>query len=107
MSRTGPAARLLLVLVGGYRRWVSPLLGPHCRYAPTCSAYAAEALAVHGALRGSLLAIRRIGRCHPFSAGGADPVPAPRSATLVPAPRPEPADRRTARVAAARGDRPC
>ena len=75
----GPVAHLLLVLVGGYRRWVSPLLGPRCRFAPSCSAYAAEALAVHGAGRGSWLAVRRIGRCHPFHPGGHDPVPAARS----------------------------
>lgn len=71
----GPAARLLLVVIAGYRRWISPLLGPRCRFAPTCSAYAAEALAVHGAARGSGLALRRVLRCHPFTPGGHDPVP--------------------------------
>lgn len=71
----GRVARLLVVVVNGYRRWVSPLLGPHCRYAPSCSAYAAQALTVHGARRGSWLAVRRIARCHPFSPGGVDPVP--------------------------------
>lgn len=71
----GPVARVLLVLVFGYRRWISPLLGPRCRFAPSCSAYAAEALAVHGAGRGSWLAVRRIARCHPFHPGGHDPVP--------------------------------
>ncbi len=70
-------ARLLLALIGGYRRFVSPLLGPRCRFAPSCSAYAAEAVAVHGAGRGSWLAVRRIARCHPFHPGGHDPVPAP------------------------------
>lgn len=74
-----PLARLLLALVGGYRRWISPLLGQHCRFAPSCSAYAAEAVVEHGALRGGWLAVRRIGRCHPFHPGGHDPVPARRS----------------------------
>ena len=67
--------RLLLAVVGGYRRWVSPMLAPRCRFLPTCSAYALEALERHGALRGSWLTIRRVGRCHPFHAGGHDPVP--------------------------------
>ena len=74
-SAPGPAAALLLVLVRGYRRLVSPLLPPRCRFAPTCSAYAVEALQVHGALRGGWLAVRRIARCHPFHPGGHDPVP--------------------------------
>ena len=67
--------RVLVLLVRGYSRYVSPLLGPHCRFHPTCSAYAAEALERHGAWRGSWLALRRIGRCHPFHPGGLDPVP--------------------------------
>ncbi|HVE98058.1 MAG TPA: membrane protein insertion efficiency factor YidD [Mycobacteriales bacterium] len=70
-------SRLLLGLVGGYRRWVSPLRPPTCRYVPTCSAYADVALREHGAARGSWLALRRLARCHPFHAGGLDPVPAP------------------------------
>ena len=72
-----PLARVLLALVTGYRRFVSPLLGPRCRFAPSCSAYAAEALRVHGAGGGSWLAVRRIARCHPFHPGGHDPVPPP------------------------------
>lgn len=68
-------ARILRAPIVGYRRVVSPLLGPHCRFVPSCSAYALEALRVHGAARGSLLAVRRIGRCHPFNRGGYDPVP--------------------------------
>jgi putative membrane protein insertion efficiency factor len=61
--------------ISGYQRFVSPLMGPHCRFAPSCSAYALEAVRRHGALRGSWLAVRRIGRCHPFHPGGYDPVP--------------------------------
>ncbi len=72
------AARALTALIGVYRRFVSPLMGPHCRFHPTCSAYALEAIRVHGALRGSLLAGKRIGRCHPWSPGGVDQVPARR-----------------------------
>ncbi len=74
-DRPGPVARLLVILITGYRRLVSPLLGQRCRFAPTCSAYALEAIRAHGALRGSGLAVRRIGRCHPFNPGGHDPVP--------------------------------
>ena len=69
------AARVLVVLLTGYRQFVSPLLGPKCRFYPSCSAYALEAVQVHGALRGSWLAVRRLSRCHPFHAGGLDPVP--------------------------------
>jgi putative membrane protein insertion efficiency factor len=69
------AARVLVVLLTGYRRFVSPLLGPRCRFYPSCSAYALEAVQVHGALRGSWLAARRLSRCHPFHPGGLDPVP--------------------------------
>jgi putative membrane protein insertion efficiency factor len=75
-----PAARLLTLFIGGYRRWISPLLRQNCRFHPTCSAYAVEAIRVHGALRGSFLAIKRLGRCHPWSAGGVDHVPARRGA---------------------------
>lgn len=70
-----PAARLLAALVRAYRLLVSPLLGPRCRFAPSCSAYALEALTVYGAVRGGWLALRRIARCHPFHPGGHDPVP--------------------------------
>ena len=81
-----PVARILLVVIGGSRRFLSPLLGQRCRFLPTCSAYAVEAITVHGAARGSWLAMRRIGRCHPFHPGGHDPVPAGRSATIDPDP---------------------
>jgi len=71
--------RLLIALLRGYKRWLSPLLGPRCRFVPTCSEYAMQAIARHGALRGGWLAVRRIGRCHPLHPGGHDPVPpAPR-----------------------------
>jgi len=69
------AARVLVVLLAGYRGFVSPLLGQRCRFYPSCSAYALEAVQVHGALRGSWLAVRRLSRCHPFHPGGLDPVP--------------------------------
>jgi len=72
ISRT---ARLLVGLVAGYRKFVSPLLMERCRFYPSCSAYALEAIQIHGAGRGSLLAVRRLGRCHPFHPGGLDPVP--------------------------------
>jgi len=72
--------RLLLGLIGAYQRVVSPVLPRSCRYEPTCSAYAKGALARHGALRGSLLALRRLARCHPWGGGGLDPVPERRAA---------------------------
>ncbi len=74
-ERRGPVARVLLAVIGVYRAVVSPNLAPACRYLPSCSAYALEAIEVHGAGRGSWLALRRLLRCHPFHAGGHDPVP--------------------------------
>ena len=84
----GMVARALLLLIGGYRRLVSPLLPPSCRFYPSCSRYAVIAIQRHGALRGLWLAVRRIGRCHPWNPGGYDPVP--------------PADGRLGRAAAGR-----
>ena len=66
---------LLIVVLGAYRRVVSPLLPPACRFYPTCSAYAEEAVRRHGALRGFVLTVKRLGRCHPLCDGGIDPVP--------------------------------
>ncbi|MEY2803106.1 MAG: hypothetical protein RL657_442 [Pseudomonadota bacterium] len=67
--------RLLMGLVKGYRLLLSPWLGSACRFTPTCSAYALQALEVHGAAQGTYLTLRRLGRCHPWCDGGHDPVP--------------------------------
>jgi len=67
--------RILILIVKVYRKTVSPLLPPSCIYTPTCSAYAEEAIQKHGAVRGSVLAVKRILRCHPWHTGGYDPVP--------------------------------
>ncbi len=69
------AAVALTGAITAYRRVVSPWLPARCRFLPSCSAYAAEAIAVHGPWRGAALAAARIGRCHPWHAGGLDPVP--------------------------------
>ncbi len=66
---------VLIFLVRGYQTMISPLLPASCRFLPSCSMYALEALERHGAVRGTLLTIRRLARCHPFCAGGYDPVP--------------------------------
>ena len=66
---------LLRGLIRAYQLTLSPLLGPRCRFYPSCSQYALEAVGQHGALRGSWLALRRLARCHPWHAGGYDPVP--------------------------------
>ena len=67
--------QLLIFVVRAYQLTISPILGPGCRFAPGCSSYAIEALQTHGPWRGAVLALRRIGRCHPFRSGGFDPVP--------------------------------
>jgi len=67
---------VLILLLMGYRRAISPLYGQVCRFFPSCSAYALEAITVHGAVRGSWLAARRLLRCHPWNSGGVDHVPA-------------------------------
>jgi putative membrane protein insertion efficiency factor len=83
-GRGSAAARLLVGLITGYRYAVSPLLVPRCRFYPSCSAYALEAVQVHGALRGTWLAARRLSRCHPFHSGGLDPVPPREQSPRVP-----------------------
>jgi hypothetical protein len=65
----------LLMALGGYRRWISPSLGNHCRFTPSCSAYAEEAVRRFGPLHGIRLGGWRLLRCHPFHPGGCDPVP--------------------------------
>ena len=67
--------QLLLVLIRAYQLLISPLLGPTCRFHPSCSRYTAECLRLHGAARGSYLGVRRIVRCHPWNPGGYDPPP--------------------------------
>jgi putative membrane protein insertion efficiency factor len=67
--------RLLLALVRGYQYLLRPMLGANCRFAPSCSDYALEAISRHGPWKGSWLALRRISRCHPYHPGGYDPVP--------------------------------
>lgn len=69
------AKTILLFLIRFYRRRISPLFPPCCRFYPTCSAYALEAVTRYGALKGGWLALRRILKCHPFHPGGYDPVP--------------------------------
>ncbi|WP_392350485.1 membrane protein insertion efficiency factor YidD [Parasynechococcus sp.] len=68
-------ATVLLALIGFYRRFISPLLGPRCRFTPTCSAYGLEAIQRHGPWRGSWLTVKRLLRCHPWTPCGCDPVP--------------------------------
>jgi putative membrane protein insertion efficiency factor len=69
----------LLGSIGAYRRWISPLLPRACRFHPSCSAYALDAIRVHGPVRGSVLAATRVARCHPWCQGGMDPVPPSRA----------------------------
>jgi len=66
---------IALFLLRSYKRFISPLLPPMCRFEPTCSVYTMQAVEKHGALRGTWLGIRRLARCHPFNPGGWDPVP--------------------------------
>lgn len=80
---------VLLALLWLYQNLVSPLSGPRCRYYPSCSSYAVGALRRHGAAKGTVLAVARVCRCHPWSAGGLDPVPAPGRWRNDPEPDPE------------------
>ena len=68
---------ILIALIRGYQLLLSPFLGQHCRFYPSCSQYAREAIERHGAVYGVWLAIRRVSRCHPWHPGGVDPVPEP------------------------------
>jgi putative membrane protein insertion efficiency factor len=70
-----PFARGLRFAIRGYQKFISPAIPPACRFTPTCSQYAFEALGRHGAFKGSWLALRRLARCHPWNDGGDDPVP--------------------------------
>jgi uncharacterized protein len=81
MTEIPPLSRPLILLIRGYQRWISPMLPPVCRFYPSCSQYAVEAITAHGPLRGVGLAVRRLLRCHPWHPGGLDPVPPPRSGT--------------------------
>ena len=74
-DRPSLAARLGIFVLYIYRRLISPFLGQNCRFHPTCSRYAMEAMRSHGFLRGGWLAAKRVSRCHPFHEGGLDPVP--------------------------------
>ncbi|TPQ27863.1 membrane protein insertion efficiency factor YidD [Methylomonas sp. EFPC3] len=66
---------LLITLIKFYKYFISPLLGPRCRFYPSCSSYGLEAIQLHGAFKGSYLTLRRLLKCHPFHEGGIDPVP--------------------------------
>jgi hypothetical protein len=72
---------ILLILLRAYKLGISPFLGQNCRFYPSCSDYAAEAIREHGAVRGGALAARRLGKCHPWHPGGLDPVPKKSSET--------------------------
>lgn len=74
-SSLSPSTRLLISVIRVYQRWVSPLLGPHCRFTPSCSHYAIEALRCFGVIKGSWLTVKRVLKCHPLHLGGDDPVP--------------------------------
>lgn len=74
-STTGPAALAILALLRAYKILISPLFAGSCRFTPSCADYAAEAVSVHGALRGTVMALTRLARCHPFCEAGYDPIP--------------------------------
>ncbi|MEO8796662.1 MAG: membrane protein insertion efficiency factor YidD [Polyangiaceae bacterium] len=76
----GIIARVLLALIRIYQLTLSRLIGPVCRFEPSCSRYSAACISSHGALRGSLLSVRRLCKCHPFHPGGFDPPPPPKNA---------------------------
>jgi hypothetical protein len=88
-----PLAWVLTGLVRAYQLLISPVLPPSCRFTPSCSAYAVEALAKHGAVRGLWLAVTRVSRCHPWNDGGYDPVPEPKCKACAGKPPSQPPDR--------------
>tara|TARA_B100001250_G_C19793748_1_gene787780 strand:+ start:178 stop:414 length:237 start_codon:yes stop_codon:yes gene_type:complete len=67
--------KIFLMIINFYRQWISPMIGPRCRFVPTCSAYAFEAVSRHGPWKGGWLTLIRLSRCHPFTPCGCDPVP--------------------------------
>ncbi|WP_462136995.1 membrane protein insertion efficiency factor YidD [Candidatus Mycalebacterium sp.] len=71
---TRAASRLAIFLIEIYRKTISPLLGPRCRFHPSCSEYSSQAIKTHGLRRGAVMAVSRVARCNPFNAGGYDPV---------------------------------
>lgn len=83
VSPNGLAIRVLQTALRAYQAFLSPLMASGCRYHPSCSHYAYEAIEVHGAARGAWLALRRVLRCHPFSGGGFDPVPSRSAFTIT------------------------
>ena len=89
-SRSHPVQSVALGLIKAYQYGVRPMLGPRCRFFPSCSEYTAEAISTYGVLRGSAMGALRLGKCHPWHAGGFDPVP-PRGIDAHPAPGVEPA----------------
>ncbi|UJF19327.1 membrane protein insertion efficiency factor YidD [Vibrio sp. SS-MA-C1-2] len=77
-SSNSPFAWIAIKLVRGYQLFISPLIGPRCRFTPTCSQYAIEAIKMHGVLKGGWLFSKRLLKCHPLNTGGFDPVPPPK-----------------------------
>ena len=76
MAKNNSAPQIIIIIIiKGYQRFISPLLGSNCRFNPTCSSYAIQAVEQHGIIKGSWLAMKRIGKCHPLNKGGDDPVP--------------------------------
>lgn len=67
--------RLAVAVLSAYRRWISPMMAPHCRFTPSCSEYAIESITAYGVIRGGALTLRRLAKCQPFFTGGYDPVP--------------------------------
>ncbi len=90
--------QVLKSLIAAYQAIVSPLLGPRCRYHPTCSNYMSQAVEQHGALRGVWLGLRRLARCHPWSEGGHDPIPRARTHAATQPPQDQPSSLTSAKA---------